>query len=85
MDSPLKTFNTGPIKAVGYADDVILTGFGVDLKTIVEKVQRGIDKTIEWGREKGLTFNPNKTQAVVFESARKVTAIVPRLHMETKL
>ena len=81
MDSLLTKFKRGPIRAVGYADDLLLMGSGIDPRVVSEQVQGGINATLKWGKEKGLTFNPKKTQAMVFERARKYTANVPQLRM----
>ena len=49
-------------------------------------MQEGINQTLSWGNNNGLTFNPKKTQVVVFESGRKTTVKVPKLSLgETKL
>ena len=73
MDSLLKNFERGPVKAVGYADDILLMSSGIDPKIVTEHVQEGIDLTLGWGGRNGLTFNPKKTQSVVFERGRKST------------
>ena len=66
---------------MGYADDVLLMSSGIDPGINSEHVQKAINTALKWGNEKGLTFNPTKTQTVVFESGRRVTAKVPRLKM----
>ena len=82
MNSLLTTFSTGPIKAVGYADDILLMCSGHDPHTLTNLIQGGINHTLKWGRKKGLTFNPNKTQVVVFDSNRKNPESFPKLHMD---
>ena len=81
MDSLLKQFEKGPVKAVGYADDVLLMSSGIDPTINSEHVQRAINTTLKWGDEKGLTFNPKKTQTVIFERGRRKTAKVPKLRI----
>ena len=45
MDSLLTELEKGPIKAVGYADDILLMGTEV----VTENVQQGINITKRWG------------------------------------
>ena len=37
MDSLLKEFQSGPVKAVGYADDIIIMASGIDMRINVGK------------------------------------------------
>ena len=67
MDSLLKEFQSGPVKAVGYADDIIIMASGIDMRINAENIQLALNKIINWGKEKGLVFNPSKTQAIIFD------------------
>ena len=79
MDTLLSSFKREPVKVVGYADDIIIMASGIDPKTLAERVQKAINFTLNWGKKKVLTFNPNKTQTIVFERAMKYQARVPPL------
>ena len=61
MDSLLKEFQSGPVKAVGYADDIIIMASGIDMRISANNIQLALDKIIDWGKAKGLVFNPAKT------------------------
>ena len=50
------------IKAVGYADDVLLLGQGNDPKLLVRKMQRAINRAVRWAQSCGLDYNPQKTE-----------------------
>ena len=66
MNTLLKQFSSGPVKAIGYADDVMLVSSGPDAIISGQHIQGALDKVLEWGERRGLTFNPKKTQAVLF-------------------
>ena len=76
MDSLLKEFQSGPVKAVEYADDIIIMASGIDMRINVENIQLALNKIINWGKEKGLVFNPSKTQAIIFDGPRYPPSIV---------
>ena len=71
MDSLLKEFQSGPVKAVGYADAMIFIASGIDMKIISENIQLAQNTIINWGKEKRLVFNRNKTQSIIFDWSRK--------------
>ena len=71
MDSLLKEFPSGPVKAVGYADDIIIMASGIDMRIGAENIQLALNKIINWGKAKGLVFNPSKTQAIIFDRSQK--------------
>ena len=52
MDSLLKEFQSGPVKAVGYAYDIIIMASGVDMRINSENIQLALNKIINWGKEK---------------------------------
>ena len=54
MDSLLKEFQSGPVKAVGYADDIIIMASGIDMGINVGNIQLALNKILNWGKEKGL-------------------------------
>ena len=57
MDSLLKEFQLVPVKAVGYADDIIITAPGIDMRINTENIQLALNEIINWGKEKGLVFS----------------------------
>jgi ribonuclease HI len=71
MDTLLTKFKIKAVKAVGYADDIIMVLTGTDPGTMVELMQQALTMVLEWGKENGLTFNPTKTVAVTFTKATK--------------
>ena len=73
MNLLLPRFKTGPIKIVGYADDIILLVAGKHPPTLVDLMNRALKTVLTWGETHGLVFNPSKTQAVHFSQARKLT------------
>ena len=77
MDSFLKEFQSLPVKAVGYADDIVIMASGIDMKIISENIQLALNKIINWGKEKGFVFNPNKTQSIIFNRPRKYIVSLP--------
>ena len=50
MDSLLKDFQSGPVKAVGYADDIIVMASSIDMRTSADNIQLALDKIIDWGK-----------------------------------
>ena len=64
--------NTHIILGLGYADDTAgLTG-GSDIDYMHRKMQKRLDLLVEWGKPKGLTFNPSKTVVVLFTRNSKL-------------
>lgn len=71
MNTILPFFRGGPIKIVGYADDIILLVAGKHPPTLVELMNEALKEVLDWGKTHGLVFNPSKTQAVRFSQCRK--------------
>ncbi|NJL70781.1 MAG: RNA-directed DNA polymerase [Candidatus Competibacteraceae bacterium] len=65
MDTLLRQFRSGGVKAIGYADDVLLLVSGKDSKTIHSLMQDTLNRVISWGDTNGLTFNPSKTSSML--------------------
>ena len=80
MDTLLTRFKGRAIRAVGYADDVILLISGIDPETMAALMEEALQEVTLWGKANGLTFNPTKTSAMLFHRGRKGTS--PRLTME---
>ncbi len=70
MDSYLGSQSKGPVKSIGYADDLLLYITGVNPQEMGEILQPEINKIIRWGEDNGLSFNPNKTKMVLFTNKR---------------
>ncbi|MDE3023336.1 MAG: hypothetical protein KGI54_16055 [Pseudomonadota bacterium] len=73
FDTVLNLFNEGPIKACGYADDLVLIARGPVLETLISNTQLALDRVTEWGTSQGLKFSASKSVAVVFTHRRKWT------------
>ena len=58
--------DSGRVKIIGYADDAVIVCSGPNHEVIVQLLQKGIDKALEWGKQHGLIFEPTKTVAVTF-------------------
>ena len=72
MNTLLSRFDKGPVRAVGYAGDIILCIGGCDAKSMADLMQEAINMVCEWGRDNGLTFNPAKTQVMLMTRKLKV-------------
>ncbi len=70
MDSFLSKFNTGAVRALGYADDILLYISGINITEMEEILQPVITQVSNWGITNGLMFNPTKTQMVMFTRRR---------------
>ena len=66
FDGLLELFRSGPIKAVGFADDGLLLIRGKDLGTMTSLMTAAIRKVTEWGQLCGLSFSAEKTTVVAF-------------------
>ncbi len=71
MDGLLCQFKGDSVKVIGYADDILLYVVGSVPTTLVELIQKGLDRVHNWGPENGLAFNPTKTQTVLFTRNRR--------------
>ena len=70
-DTLLTKFKGTPIEVIGYADDVLLMVSGKDSQTMTTLMQKVLKKVTDWGEMNGLTFNPSKTNAMLFSMAYK--------------
>ncbi len=77
MDSLLQPLQQGSVRAVGYADDVLLMVEGLDPSTMGELMQEALGMVEAWSEEHGLTFNPTKTQAMLGLRARGARGKLP--------
>ena len=71
FDELLVTLNQCPgIKAVGFADDLVILANGLDEATICNIVQQALNKSIPWLHKYGLTISSTKSVAVMFTNKR---------------
>ena len=59
------------IKAVGFADDLVILANGIDESTITSLMQQVLDKTLPWLEEYGLSISPSKNVAIMFTNKHK--------------
>jgi hypothetical protein len=71
IDSLLSQFKQDTVRAVGYADDVILLIRGFDCQLMANMMTEALELVYGWGISHGLTFNPAKTVITMFESGTK--------------
>lgn len=83
MNPLLAQFTQGPIKAVGYADDILLCIGGTDPDTMGKIMQKAINRVLLWGQDNGLTFNPSKTQIMMVTKRHRCSK--PILKMGTQV
>jgi len=74
MDDLLTKLQGDPVKAVAYADDLLLIVRGTNPENMCSIMNRQLQKVYDWGQLQGIRFNPSKTQATIFTSkTKKVT------------
>jgi hypothetical protein len=66
MDLFLAEFNTGQVKAIGYADNGALVDVCHELSTACRLMQSALRKAYSWADRTGLRFSAAKTTAVIF-------------------
>ena len=79
FDEVLTLLEGGPIKACGYADDLVLIGRGPDASTILNNMQQALNRVAKWGLEQGLRFSASKSVAIAF--TRKLNWNYPKLKL----
>ena len=72
-DPFLRLFAEGLVKVCGFADDGGLVITGRNLNVMMSRIQKAVDKALEWGEASGLTFSPAKTVSVIFTRKTKFT------------
>ena len=80
FESFIKMFDNSAINTSVYADDCVLHLSSICPSTIVNIVQQGIEKALEWSKEHDLSFAPSKTVAMLFHR-KKLPKNVPKLKM----
>ena len=76
FDSFLDLFKTGPVRAIGFADDGALVIKGPDPSTLVSIMQEGLEKVQKWSEKQELHLSPSKTVAMIFH--RKSSFVEPK-------
>ena len=61
----------GPVSPKAFCDDGIMLLTGHDQYSMVDIMQQAIGKTMEFGVQEGLKFNPKKTQVMFFHRKNK--------------
>jgi len=57
---------------VGFADDTNLLAYVRDTKTAYETLERGYKVCKEWAKERGIKFNPSKSELIYFTRIRRI-------------
>lgn len=66
-----------PVKAMLYADDLVIIIQGKNLLEMRTTMQENVTRMENWSNENGLTFSSEKTSAIVFSRRRRQTTIPP--------
>ena len=61
------------IKAIGFADDLVILINGIDESTLSNLMQQAINKALPWLSKYGLSISPSKSVAIMFTNKRKFT------------
>ena len=61
------------VKAVGFADDLVILINGIDESTLSNLMQQALNKAQPWLLKYGLSISPSKSVAVMFTNKRKWT------------
>jgi hypothetical protein len=72
FDELLALFKNTLVKIRAYADDVLPLARGKNILFLLRQLQTAINKADCWAKEKGLTFSPAKTVAILFTRKRKI-------------
>ena len=78
----IEILNSGFIEGNGYADDCAAVFGGPDFPTILTRLQRMLNKLVDWGRSCNLSFNAAKSVAMTFSRGKKEFEGVLRLGNE---
>ena len=72
FDYAIKIINRHNIEGNGYADDCSALYGGPRLDHAIAQLQKMLDELTAWGKTCGLSFNPEKSVAVVFSRRHKI-------------
>ena len=73
FDAFIRTMNNGPVKVQAFADDAALLVLGVDPTSMVDVMQRALNKAANWGISRNLIFVPEKTNVIFFHRRKNWT------------
>lgn len=74
IDSLLHRLDEHGHFAQAYADDVALVYRGRHMSTLCERMQQGLEITLDWCAEQQLSVNPQKTELILFTRRRRLGA-----------
>jgi hypothetical protein len=57
----------------GYADDILITATGRNVRHLGQRTNRLLQKAEDWAAEAGISFNPQKTEAILVTNKRKIS------------
>ena len=72
FDPAIEIINQYGVEGNGFADDCSALIGGKNLPSMIGKMQRMNEELITWGKSCGLTFNAQKTVAVLFKRNKQV-------------
>ena len=70
-DGIVKVLNNSTVECNDYTDDVMTLKSGPNLDLLAEQTQVALDILAEWAKEHNLSFNVDKTKAMVFTTRYK--------------
>ena len=82
FDPAIQIINSTFVEGNGYADDCCVVFGGRKPEILIHRIQRVLDRLVEWGRTCGLRFNPDKTIVVNF--TRNLTKNIPHLRVDNE-
>ena len=79
FDYAIQVINRYKIEGNGYADDCSALAGGRRLDHALKRLQKMLDELVAWGKTCGLSFNPEKSVAVIFTRRRKAPPFALRM------
>ena len=70
-DGIVKVLNNSTVDCNGYADDIMTLKSGPNLTILAEQTQVALNILADWAQEHNLSFNADKTKAMVFTTRYK--------------
>ena len=79
----MEQFQEGPVRAVGYADDVLLMVVEGKVPGVMATImQEALIKVGSWAEIHGLSFNPSKTQTSLLGRDRRGGKKEPAMYLD---
>ena len=66
FNAAISILNEHGVLGLGFADDCVALIGGTNLHQMMSRIQKVVTKLEEWGLTCGLTFNPSKTEVLIF-------------------